>query len=119
MGYGFVSTAHLSQQSAQSEMSLSGVSINSQRFIKLLERLACVSNRGQNAAQIMMGIVVIGTYAHRGFVVRYRLTVFALGYEGVAHATSGLRIVRADFHSFLVVHDRFIDFPFFLQKSVS
>jgi hypothetical protein len=49
MRYGFLSMAHACQQGAHSEMSLSGVSINSQRFIKLLERLVCVSNRGRQS----------------------------------------------------------------------
>ena len=67
------------------------VSIDSQRFVKLLECLAGISNRGQDAAQIIMSFEVIGTYAHRGLVVRYRLTVFALGEESVAKAVSGVR----------------------------
>src|SRR5947199_10507976 len=105
MRYRFLSMARLSQQRAQSQMNLSGVSINSQRFIKFLERLVCLSNRGQDAAHITMGFKVIGTYAHRSLIGRYRLTVFALGDESVAKVVLGLRIIRVDFQSLLVVRD--------------
>src|SRR4029077_3999100 len=108
MRYGFLSMAHLSQQRAHSEMNLSGVSINSQRFIKLLERLVCLSNRGQDAAQITMGLEVIGTYPHRSLIGRYRLTVFALGEESVAKAIPGFRKVRVNFQSLLIVRDRLV-----------
>ena len=37
-------------------MGLRVVSIQSQRFVKLLERLVILSNRGQDAAHIMMGL---------------------------------------------------------------
>src|SRR5260370_40190872 len=99
-------------------MGLRRVSIDSQRFVKLLERLVNLSNRGQDEAHIMMGFEVIGTYAQRGLVIRHRLTVFALGDKGVAQVISGLCIVRADLYSFLVVRDRRFHFSF-LQKSLS
>src|SRR5436305_12455075 len=91
-------------------MGLCVVSIESQCFVKLLERFVILSNRGQHAGHIMMGLRVIRTYPYRGLVVRYRLAVFALGDKSVAQVISGLRIVRANLHSFLVVRDRLIDF---------
>ena len=99
-------------------MGVRRLSVDLDRFVKLLEGVGGISNGGQNAAQIIMSFEVIGTYAHRALVVRYRLTIFDLEDKGVAQAISSLCIVRPDLHSFLVVRDRIIYFSL-LPKSLS
>src|SRR4029077_19902666 len=108
MRYRFLSMTHACQEGAQSAMDFRRVSVDSERFVKLLECLASISNRGQDAAQIIMSFEVIGTYTHSSLIVRYRLTVFALGEESVAKAISGFRKVRVNFQSLLIVRDRLV-----------
>src|SRR5713101_7878181 len=118
MRYGFFSMTHARQQRAQSAMGLWRLSIDLDRFGKLLECVAGISNHGQDAAQIIMSFEVIGTYPHRGLVVCYRFTIFALRDKGVAQAIAGLCVVRPNLHRFLVVRDRLIYFSL-LPKSFS
>src|SRR5438105_13539958 len=101
---------HARQQRAQRAMSFRRLSVDLDRFVKLLECLASISNGGQNAAQIIMSFEVIGTYPHRGLVVRYRLTIFALRDKDIAQAVTGLCMVRPDLHRFPVVRARLIYF---------
>ena len=89
-------------------MDLRRVSIDSERFVKLLQCLAGLPNRGQDAAQIIMRFEVIGTYADSSLVGRYRLTVFALGDESIAKAISGFRMVRVNFQSALKLRNRLV-----------
>src|SRR5207302_10970006 len=87
-------------------MDLRRVSIDSERFVKLLQCLAGLPNRGQDAAQIIMRFEVIGTYADSSLVGRYRLTVFALGDESIAKAISGFPMVRVNFQSAVELRNR-------------